>query len=186
MSRGHVVILSGPSGVGKDTVIDAWVRVNPRVKRVVAYTTRASRVGEIDGVDYNFVSVDEFHRLAADGAFLEFKEVHGNFYATPLGDLQRMLAANLVAILKIDVQGALAAMVALPDAISVFLLPPDSRELEERLRSRGTDDDASIERRLANARAELSLAAAYQHQVVNGTVDAAVQCLEAIIAKAPN
>ena len=97
MSQGRLVILSGPSGVGKDTVINAWRARNPDVARVVAYTTRDPRPGEVDGMDYNFVSRDIFHSKAADGDFLEFKEVHGNFYATPLRDMDQMLAAGKIA-----------------------------------------------------------------------------------------
>ena len=116
---GRLVILSGPSGVGKDTVINAWHARDPRVERVVAYTTRPARPGETDGLDYHFVSVDTFMELAADGAFLEYKEVHGNHYATPLRDMEAMLSAGKIAILKIDVQGALTAMELRPDAMSV-------------------------------------------------------------------
>ena len=172
-----LVILSGPSGVGKDTVIDAWAARDPRVARVVAYTTRAPRVGERDGVDYRFVTVDSFLECAEMGDFLEAKEVHGHHYATPLKDMEALLAAGKVAVLKIDVQGALAAMALRPDAISVFLLPPDPHELERRLRERGTDDPATIARRLENARGELALSERYAHRLVNDDVASVVERL---------
>ena len=178
---GKLVILSGPSGVGKDTVIDAWSAVNPRVRRVVAYTTRAPRVGEVDGVDYHFVTVHRFTELADQGAFLEFKEVHGNFYATPLYDMEGMLMQGLIAILKIDVQGALSAMELRPDALTVFLMPPSVDELENRIRGRGTDDPATIEKRLLNAREEIALASHYQWRIVNEEVSQVVKDLEVVV-----
>ena len=174
--------MSGPSGVGKDTVINAWRTRNPRVHRVVAYTTREPRVGEREGVDYHFVSLDQFHQLAADGAFLEHKEVHGNWYATPLRAMEQMLAEGKIAILKIDVQGALTAMRSRPDALSIFLMPPSWEELERRIRGRGTDDAATIEKRLRNATEEIEFADHYRFRVTNDDLDKAVAELEAIVA----
>jgi guanylate kinase len=171
---GRLVILSGPSGVGKDTVIDAWKARDPRVERVIAYTTRAPRTGEQDGVDYHFVSVDQFLECANAGEFLEAKEVHGHHYATPLKDMNALLEAGKIAVLKIDVQGALTAMALRPDAISVFLLPPDGPELVRRLRERGTDDNATILKRLENASGEIALSERYQNRIVNDSVDAVV------------
>lgn len=174
---GRLVILSGPSGVGKDTVIDAWRRREPRVTRVIAYTTRAPRNGEVDGVDYHFVSVDQFLESAEAGEFLEAKEVHGNHYATPLRDMEQLLDEGKIAVLKIDVQGALTAMALRPEAITVFLMPPDQNELERRLKLRGTDDAATIHRRLENAIGEISLAEAYAHRIVNDDVTRVVDQL---------
>ncbi len=172
-----LVILSGPSGVGKDTVIDAWRARDPRVTRVVAYTTRAPRTGEIDGVDYHFVTVDQFLECAEAGDFLEAKEVFGNHYATPLKDMVALLDAGKVAVLKIDVQGALTVMALRPDAVSVFLLPPDTDELARRLRDRGTDDPETVAHRLRKAEGELALSERYAHRIVNDDVDAAVSRL---------
>lgn len=178
---GRIVILSGPSGVGKDTVIARWKDVDPRVVRVVAYTTREPREGEAEGVDYHFVSVERFQKLAADGAFLEWKRVHDNFYATPLDDLNALLDQGKVAILKIDVQGGVEAMRKRPDAVSIFLLPPSWEELERRIRSRATDDDATIRKRLKNARQEIKSADAYQHRVVNDDLNRAVEEIRRIV-----
>lgn len=182
MRKGTLVILSGPSGVGKDTVIDAWRAANPKVKRVVAYTTRLPRPGEENGVDYNFVTVEDFHKLAESDHFLEFKEVHGNWYATPLKDLDQMLEAGLIAILKIDVQGALAAMKLRPDAKTIFLLPPNDEELVRRITGRGTETAEIIEKRLQNARDEINLSTHYQHRVVNADLEETVRQIEDILA----
>lgn len=176
---GRLLILSGPSGVGKDTVIDAWHAADPRVARVISYTTRPPREKEVDGIDYHFVSRERFEALALDGAFLEHKEVYGNYYATPLHDLEAMLAEGKIAVLKIDVQGALTVMDLRPEATTIFLYPPDLEELERRIRARGTDDPVAIERRLATAREEIALAIRYQHQIVNDSVESVVaQLLE--------
>jgi guanylate kinase len=178
---GKLVILSGPSGVGKDTVIDAWKARNPFVARVVAYTTRSPREKEVDGVDYHFVPVEEFRRQANGGHFLEYKEVHGNYYATPLSDMQAMLDAGRIAVLKIDVQGALSVMPLRPDALSVFLLPPDRAELKRRIVGRGTDDQEAVDRRLRNAENEMALSDRYQFRVVNRDITGVVDELEKIV-----
>ena len=178
---GRLVILSGPSGVGKDTVLEAWRKSNPRVQRVVAYTTRQPRNGEVDGTDYHFVSKARFDELVEDGAFLEHKLVHGNCYATPLADMEAMLMAGKIAVLKIDVQGAMEAMRLRPDAISVFLLPPTNQDLERRIRGRGTDSEEVIERRLSDARYELSLADRYTARVVNDDIERVVRELNDLV-----
>ncbi len=182
MSQGRLVILSGPSGVGKDTVIDSWHARNERVARVVAYTTRDPRPGELDGFDYNFVSRAIFLAKADHGDFLEHKEVHGNFYATPLTDTEAMLSNGLIAILKIDVQGALSVMELRPDALSVFLLPPSDAELEARIRGRGTESDEVIAKRLRTAQDEIALSERYQHRIVNLDVEDTVDALERLIS----
>lgn len=175
------MILSGPSGVGKDTVINAWQARNSNVARVVAYTTRDPRSGELDGLDYNFVSREIFQSKAADGDFLEFKEVHGNFYATPLSDMDALLEDGKIAILKIDVQGALTAMELRSDALTVFLMPPSIEELDGRIRGRGTEDDATIAKRLKNAHDEMAVRDRYQHIVVNQDVEDTVDVLEGLV-----
>lgn len=181
MTTGKLLILSGPSGVGKDTILDRWQDQNPRVVRVVAHTTRKPRAGERNEIDYTFLDEATFLQRAQAGQYLEFKNVHGNYYATPLDDLERLLAAGKVAVLKIDVQGALDVMKLRPDAVTVILLPPSFGELERRIRSRGTDSFEVIERRLAGARAELNQAPHYQHQIVNHDVDEVLAVLENLV-----
>lgn len=176
-----LVILSGPSGVGKDTVLEAWIARNPKVERVVACTTRKPRHGEVDGVDYRFVDRAEFDRLAASGAFLEHKEVFGNGYATPLDSMQRLLDQGKIAVLKIDVQGAETAMALRPDAVAIFLLPPSIEELDRRIRARASDHPNEIERRLAEAHAEIAASAKYHHRIVNADLGETVDQLEQIV-----
>jgi len=178
---GKLVILSGPSGVGKDTLLVEWAKADPRVVRVVAYTTRSPRAGEVDGIDYRFVSPETFARMASDGDFLEHKEVHGNWYATPLRDMERLLADGRIAVLKIDVQGGLDAMGRRPDAISIFLEPPSMEELERRIRSRALDTPEQIERRLRNAHDEMAVRDRYHHRVVNDALPRAIAEIMAIV-----
>lgn len=175
---GRALILSGPSGVGKDTLIDEWRRINPRVERVVACTTRPPREGEVDGVSYHFLTRDKFTRKAGEGFFLEWKEVHGNLYGTPADAVRRMAREGKIPVLKIDVQGALAVMELDPEIDSVFILPPSLDELERRICSRGLDDPAHIERRLQTARTEIEAAGRYRHRVINDDVARAVAELE--------
>jgi guanylate kinase len=169
-----LVVLSGPSGVGKDAVIDAWMRADPRVVRVVTYTTRAPRKGEVDGRDYNFVDLEAFRSLLDKGWFWEHKVVHGNYYASPRKDTEALIDQGKMPVLRIDVQGALDLMRLRPDAVTVFLLPPSYEELERRIRGRATDDEATIQRRLENARSEMELAGRYQHQIVNDDIELVV------------
>lgn len=179
---GRVVILSGPSGVGKDTVIDAWRARDPRVRRVVAATTRDPRPGEVDGVDYHFLSDEEFLAMEKAGEFLESKLVHGRRYGTPLAGMRDLDAQGCIAILKIDVQGAIEAMTKLPDALSVMIVPPSWEELERRIRSRGTEGEDALRSRLDTAKAELAEAHRYSHRVVNDDVGRCVEELASIAA----
>lgn len=174
---GKLVILSGPSGVGKDTVIDEWRLINPRVVRVIAETTRHPRPGEVHGDDYFFSTVAEFEERIEQGAFLEYKNVFGNYYGTPISQLEALIGAGKIAILKIDVQGALDVMKARPEAVSIFILPPSLGELERRLRSRATDSEDAILNRLEKARWEIEESRHYQHRIVNEKIaDVVAEC----------
>lgn len=178
---GKLVILSGPSGVGKDTVIDHWRKCNPDVERVVAYTTRQPRDGESDGIDYNFVPEERFKQLADEGAFLEWKEVYGNYYATPLRDMEKLLADGKIAVLKIDVQGALTAMELRPDAITIFILPPNLEELERRIHDRNSDPADVIMKRQQKAMEEIRQSSKYQHRIVNDNLENVVRELDRLV-----
>lgn len=179
--KGCLVILSGPSGVGKDTLLDRWNAVNSRVVRVCAATTRDPRPGEVDGKDYFFLKPAEFKAQIDRGDFLEYKLVHGKHYGTPNSGVTALLDQGKIAILKIDVQGAIEVMQKRPYAISIFVQPPSEEELEARIRGRGTEAEESIQKRLKNALGEMLEAHRYAHQVVNDDVDAAVAKLEEIV-----
>ncbi len=166
-----VVILSGPSGVGKDTILDRWLQLDPRVHRVVTCTTRNPRDGEIEGKHYFFLTPDEFVHQAKIGKFLEYKNVHGNWYASPIAEIDRIVELGGIAILKIDVQGAIEVMEAEPNLCTIFLLPPSLEELENRIRARATDSEAIIETRLQGAKEEINKAVFYRHQIINHNVE---------------
>lgn len=183
--KGILLVLSGPSGVGKDTLLDAWIARNPRVRRVITYTTREPRPGEENGVDYHFVSEERFHQLAAAGHFFEHKLVHGNWYASPKTDALDLVAQGYIAVLKIDVQGALDVARDYPEVVLVFILPPSAEELERRIRSRGVDDEDEILRRLANAHGEIAQADRYSVRIVNDDIERAVSELERSVSSGP-
>lgn len=178
---GRVVILSGPSGVGKDSVIEAWKRIRPGVKRVVSYTTRKPRQGERDGIDYNFIERSAFMDKVLAGEFLEWKTVHGELYGTPWRDLNAIVEEGQIAVLKIDVQGAMTVMEKLPEAVSIFLLPPTLEELERRIRTRETDSEETIRLRLQNARTELTYRDKYQYCVVNDDLERAAAEVDQVV-----
>jgi len=179
--NGRVVILSGPSGVGKDTVLEAWIAADPRVAKVVTSTTRPMRPGETAGCDYDFLTPEQFEAKRKAGDFLEAKNVHGNWYASPREGTDRLINEGRIAVLKIDVQGAIEVMTQLPEAITIFLMPPSREALEARIRGRGTEEESVIARRLADAEGELAEAHRYQHRVVNDNLAQTVRELTALL-----
>jgi guanylate kinase len=172
---GKLIVLSGPSGVGKDTVLHALFEQDPRLSYSISYTTRPPRPGEVDGVSYTFVDEATFRRLEEEGEFLETAVVHGNLYGTSRRRVEAMLARGDHVVLKIDVQGAATVRERCPDAIFIFLLPPSVEVLRQRLRDRGTDDDDALARRDADAALEMDEATRYDHLVVNDSVDRAAR-----------
>ncbi len=181
-----LIIISGPSGVGKDTILDA-LRERPRdpdYHYVITCTTRSPRPGEVDGVDYHFLEPEAFADLRDRGGLLEWAEVHGNWYGTPREDVRRGLIAGRDVILKIDVQGAQKVKQAVPDALLVFVIPPSLETLFQRLRSRATETADELEIRQRNAAVELARMGDYDHVVVNetGLVDRTAERIEQIIA----
>ncbi len=180
-----LVVVSGPSGVGKDTIIDALRArsAEPAYHYVVTCTTRSPRPGEVDGASYHFLGSDRFAALRAAGAFLEWAEVHGNWYATPRAEVRRALASGHDVILKIDVQGAAAVKSLVPDALLVFVVPPSLEALFRRLRARATETAEQLELRQRNAAIELARAGDYDHVVVNedGKVERTAERIDAII-----
>lgn len=178
--RGRLLVLSGPSGVGKTAVADRLLATG-RVSRAVTATTRAPRPGERDGVDYVFLSPDEFRRRLGEGWFLEHAEVYGRLYGTPRSSVEAVLAAGRDCLLVIDVQGVATLREAGTEGVYVLLEPPSPEELERRLHRRGSDGPSDLARRLAEAQAELSRTALFDRRVVNRDLDAAVAEIAALL-----
>ena len=180
------MIISGPSGVGKDTIIEAMQRREPANPRhyVITVTTRERRDKEIDGVSYHFLSLDDYQRLEADEGLLEASQVHGNWYGTPRDQVQSALTSGRDAILKIDVQGADKVHDKVPHALLIFVVPPSLEELDARLVGRSTETPKGLEIRRRNAAIELARKDEYDHVVVNETdqIDRTAEEIDAIIS----
>lgn len=180
--RGLLVILSGPSGVGKGTVRAAvFKQEDCEYVYSVSATTRSARPGEIDGKDYFFVKREEFESLIANQALLEYAEYVGNYYGTPLDNIEKNLAEGYDVFLEIEVQGASKVRQRMPEGIFIFLAPPSLNELETRLVDRGTDSKEKIAQRMKQAKHEIEMMAEYDYVVVNDQVDNAVRKINAII-----
>lgn len=180
--RGLLVVMSGPSGVGKGTIRKALFHIpDNNFTYSVSMTTRKPRVGEVNGVDYFFVSREEFEANIRDGKLLEYAEFVGEFYGTPLFFIEQKLLEGKEVIIEIEVQGALQVREKMPDAVFVFIVPPSKKALEERLKNRGTEDEKIIQQRLAKAEREYNLAYKYDYIVVNDDVNNAADRIYAII-----
>ena len=180
--RGLLIVLSGPSGVGKGTVRAAiFSKEEQKFVYSISATTRKPRTGETDGVDYFFKTREEFEQMIQNKQLLEYAEYVGNYYGTPLEYVENTLATGKDVFLEIDVQGAIQVRELMPEGVFIFLTPPDLNELESRIVNRGTDSDEVIAKRMKTAREELELMKYYDYSVVNDTVDNAVQKIEAII-----
>lgn len=187
----RIVVLSGPSGSGKTTIVQRLLKESPVPLRMsVSATTRPPRVREVHGVDYYFLSADDFDARRAAGEFLECAEVHksGYWYGTLWSELDRAKESGSWSLLEVDVQGATNVMQRYPDAVTIFLETPSVDEYERRLRARGTETEAVIQRRLQTAREELKMADCYRYRVVNDDLDRAVAEICSLLAdeaKAP-
>ena len=182
---GKLIVISGPSGAGKTTLLKRLYSASPvPLTTSVSATTRAPRPGEVNGIDYHFLSKDEFARRRERGEFLECFEVYhrGDWYGTLRSEVAPRLAAGKGVVLEIDVQGPLAVLVHYPNAVTIFVRPSSLAELERRLRDRGTESEAAIERRLEVARRELASADRYRYQVVNDDVETALKQLRDILS----
>lgn len=172
---GLALVISAPSGAGKTTIISSLRSKFPDVVYSVSCATRTPREGEIDGVDYHFMERERFMNLVSQGRLLEWKEVHGNLYGTLAAPVFSALEAGRIVILDVDVHGAAEIFQKIPSAVGVFIAPPNLTVLEERLRSRGADDEAAIRRRLAAAAEEMKAAAGFTYVIVNDDLERAVE-----------
>jgi guanylate kinase len=174
----RVFVITGPSGVGKGTLIERLLERVPGLELSASATTRAPRPGEVDGRDYHFLDPEEFDRRAAAGEFLEHATYSGNRYGTLRSEVERRLAAGTSVVLEIEVQGARQVRAAMPESVQVFIAPPDPAALRERLERRGTDTAEAIAQRLRVAEAELAAQREFAHVIVNDDVDRATAELE--------
>lgn len=179
--KGKMFIVSGPSGVGKSTVLKTLLARRPDIYFSVSATTRPPRDSETDGVDYYFLSMSTFREWIAREAFLEYAEYVGSFYGTPKRYVDEALSEGRDVILDIEIQGAIQVVTKRPDAVRIFIAPPSWEELERRLSSRGTDSPEKIQARLLRAKVEFQTAHTYHYFVVNDSVENAVNELSAIM-----
>lgn len=182
--RGLLIVISGPSGVGKDALIRRLLELDGNLRYSVSYTTRRPRPGEVDGVNYHFVSRNRFEELIREGAFLEHATYDGNLYGTPLAQLDEVRDAGHDVVLKIDVQGAEQVRSRAPDALLIFLAPPSMEELSRRRRERHSESPQEMTARQRIAQDEMQLAPHFHHVVVNDDLDKTVHEVLAIIRRA--
>ncbi|HBR58587.1 MAG TPA: guanylate kinase [Blastocatellia bacterium] len=179
--RGKLIIISSPSGGGKGTLIREILQTVPNLGYSVSHTTRGPRFGEEEGRDYHFVSSAEFRASIESDAFLEYAEVHGNFYGTSKGQIEKIVSEGRDAILEIDVQGALSVLEKVPDSLSIFILPPSFEVLRARLTARNTEDAAGLALRLKNAYGEVMQYSRFDYVVINDQLTSAIRSLGSII-----
>lgn len=181
INRRPLVILIGPSGVGKSTFLERLISELRILRDVITYTTRPKRQGESEGNPYHFVTVDRFHQLKSQGFFVEDAEVHGNFYGTPRDQMEAAWSQGLGLIMDVDVQGANNLRQEYPEALTIFILPPNIDSLRNRLLSREAKAPRDMDLRLRNAEEELAHAHEFDHQLVNDEVEVAYQRLKKLI-----
>lgn len=180
MNKGMLIVVSGPSGCGKGTVL-AEILKSDKIFYSVSATTRSPRPGETDGVNYYFLTKEKFEKLIEEDGMLEYASYCGNYYGTPKKPVEDMLEKGKHVILEIEVQGAMKVMEKCPEAVFVFILPPSLKELERRLNKRGTEAEDIIKKRLSEAAGEIKQAHKYNYAVINGELEKAVDDLKAII-----
>lgn len=181
MQAGKLLVLTGPSGVGKGTLVKLLLARHPELYLSVSATTRSPRPGEIDERDYYFVTKEQFEQMTRSGRLLEWAEYAGNYYGTPRSKVEEKIAQGRVVILEIEVVGARKIKQTFPEALRIFILPPSVSELEHRLRGRGQDSNVAIARRLERAQEELAASDEFDLQIVNDDLERALTQIEAAI-----
>ncbi|MBE0433874.1 guanylate kinase [candidate division WOR-3 bacterium] len=181
MNRGRIIVLSGPSGVGKTTICERLLASRSDLRYSVSATSRPKRLVEKSGREYIFMGPSEFKEKIRDGYFAEYAEVYGNYYGTPAGALEQGLSAGYNILMDVDVQGGRKLMHLYPDGIFIFIMPPDIAELERRLKKRDTDHDTVIKKRLANARRELAYKVDYRYVIENKDLEETIARIMGIV-----
>jgi guanylate kinase len=178
---GRLIVLTGPSGVGKGTLMRSLLQRHPELYYSVSVTTRSPRPGEIDGKNYYFISLSKFEQLIAQGEFLEWAEFAGNYYGTPREAVLKQISSGKLVVLEIELEGARQIRASFPSAISIFILPPSFDELEKRIRNRAQDSEEAIARRLRCAQEEIKAADEFDIQIVNDDFETALKDIEAAL-----
>jgi len=181
--RGHLFIISAPSGAGKTTLVKAVLQQFRDMRYSISYTTRKPRIEERDGIDYHFISKQDFKKGIHKDRWAEWAEVYGNYYGTSVEFIEKNLSSGCDILLDIDVQGTLQILKHYPDSVTIFILPPSMNALRKRLEVRGSDSQAVIEKRLLNARKEMTQKKMYRHIIVNDVLSEAIKELSAIFKK---
>jgi guanylate kinase len=181
ITPGRLIVLAAPSGAGKTSLVRSLLEHDPSIRFSISYTTRPPRAGEVNGRDYHFVERADFERMIDDGAFLEYAQVFDNFYGTGAEQVREINHAGHDVLLEIDWQGAQQVRAAMPECLSIFILPPSVEELERRLRGRSTDSEAVIQRRLRDSRDDMAHWGEFDYVVINGDFDQALAELRAIL-----
>jgi guanylate kinase len=181
MGTGKLIVLTGPSGVGKGTLLRSLLQRHPELYLSISVTTRAPRPGEVDGRDYYFVSRPTFEQMAANGELLEWAEFAGNCYGTPCTPVKEQIRQGRWVILEIELQGARQIRQTFPEALRIFILPPSLPELEYRIRNRGQDTEEAIARRLRRAQEEIDAANEFDIQIINDNFEKALNSIEATL-----
>ncbi len=178
---GKLIVLTGPSGVGKGTLLTALLQNHPEIYLSISATTRSPRPGEVHGQNYYFLTKSQFAEMIAAGEFLEWAEFAGNYYGTPRKAIADQIAEDKIVLLEIEVQGARQVRQSFPEALQIFILPPSVAELEKRIRGRGQDPEEAILKRLKQAETELAAASEFDIQIVNDDLNQALCAIEAAI-----
>ncbi|MDI9215258.1 guanylate kinase [Clostridium tertium] len=181
-NRGVLIVISGPSGAGKGTICKELLDKHNNIYISVSATTRSPRAGEVDGINYYFLTKESFEEKVSQNGFLEYANVHGNFYGTPKVNVEKRLEEGKDVILEIDIQGALQVKENFSEGVFIFILPPSMEELKQRIIKRGSETEESLMTRFKNAYKEINYVSKYNYAVVNDTLDLAVSKVESIIA----